>query len=227
MNFETLFLIISVVVYAVLAALALWGAYCVILVWRRSGQTRFSNEDEQDAFLDELEPLVREGNFDAVARMCDGDRRALPQLAMYAVAHRGMSLEQLRRRVVERFQQDVLADVDHRLSWIATVVKSAPMVGLLGTVIGMMGAFGNIQQPGSSPDPVQMAQDIEFALITTACGLSIAVPLVLATAGINNRLRKTEDLTGIGLGRFFELMAQQRDEEVVDYAAPEAAGMAT
>ena len=200
MNFETLFQIISVVVYLVLAALAVWGAYCVILVWRRIGQTRFTSENEQDAFLGDLEPLIRDGEWDAAARMCDGDRRALPQLALFAIAHRGLSLDQLKRRVVERFQQDLLADFDHRLSWVATVVKSAPMVGLLGTVIGMMGAFGNIQQPGSSPDPVRMAQDIEFALITTACGLSIAVPLVLATAGINIRLRKTEDLTGMGLG---------------------------
>lgn len=225
MNFETLFQLISIVVYVVLAVLAVWGAYCVILVWRRVGQTRFANENEQDAFLDELEPAVREGRYDAAAAMCDDDRRALPQLALYAIAHREMSLDKLRRRVVERFQQDVLTDVDHRLSWIATVIKSAPMVGLLGTVIGMMGAFGNIRQPGSSPDPVQMAQDIEFALITTACGLSIAVPLVLATAGINNRLRKTEDLTGIGLGRFFEALAEERGEAVDDFAQRSSADM--
>ena len=43
------------------------------------------------------------------------------------------------RQVVERFQQDVMADIEHRLSWVATVTKAAPMVGLLGTVIGMMG----------------------------------------------------------------------------------------
>ena len=227
MNLETLFLLIGVVVYAVLGALAVWGAYCVILVWRRVGQTRFANENEQDAFLDELEPLVREGRFDAAAGMCDGDRRAVPQLALYAIAHREMSLDKLRRRIVERFQQDVLADVDHRLSWIATVIKSAPMVGLLGTVIGMMGAFGNIQQPGSSPDPVQMANDIKFALITTACGLAIAVPLVLATAGINNRLRKTEDLTGIGLGRFFEALAEERGEAPSNYGQRTPADLVT
>jgi biopolymer transport protein ExbB/TolQ len=223
MNVETLFFIIGVIVYAVQGILAVWGAYCAILVWRRLGQTRFSSEAEQDAYLDELEPLVRKGRFEAVAEHCEGNRRALPQLVLYTIAHSEMSLGQLRRRVVERFQQDVLSDIHYRLGWVGTVVKSAPMIGLLGTVIGMIGAFGNIRQPGSSPDPVKMAHDIEFALITTANGLAIAVPLILATAAINNRLRKIEDLTGIGLGRFFEAMAEERGEAATEYASRRSA----
>jgi biopolymer transport protein ExbB/TolQ len=223
MNFETLFFIIGVIVYAVQGVLAVWGAYCVILVWRRLGQIRFSTEKEQDAYLDELEPSVRDGRFKAVAEICQGDRRALPQLALYAISHAELSLGKLRRRVVERFQLDVMSDIHYRLGWIGTVVKSAPMIGLLGTVIGMIGAFGNIRQPGSSPDPVQMAQDIEFALITTANGLAIAVPLILATAAINSRLRKTEELTGIGLGRFFEAMAEERGESSPSYASGQSA----
>jgi biopolymer transport protein ExbB/TolQ len=218
MNLEPLFYIIGVIVYAVQGVLAVWGAYCVILVWRRVGQTPFASEAEQDAFLDELEPLVRDGQLDAAAQLCEGDRRALPQLAQYALAHPDMALAKLQRRVVERFQQDVMADIYRRLGWVATVIKSAPMIGLLGTVIGMIGAFGNIRQPGSSPDPVKMAHDIEFALITTANGLTIAVPLILATAAINNRLRRAEDLTGIGLGRFFEALADEREDRVAGYS---------
>src|SRR5687768_8953521 len=115
MNVETLFFIIGVIVYAVQGILAVWGAYCAILVWRRLGQTRFSSEVEQDAFLDELEPLVQSGRFGSVAELCEGNRRALPQLILYAIAHSEMSLSQLRRRVVERFQLDVMSDIHYRL----------------------------------------------------------------------------------------------------------------
>ena len=76
--------------------------------------------------------------------MCDGDRRAMPQLAMYAINNRELGYEKVRRRVGERFQQDVMSDIEHRLSWVTTVIKSAPMIGLLGTVMGMMGAFANL-----------------------------------------------------------------------------------
>ncbi len=201
---DVLFSYLNNLVYLVLAGLALWGAYCVVMVWRRVGSTRFVDEYAQDEFLSELEQTLTAKNFGAATELCDGDRRAMPQLALYAVNHRELSYDKLRHRLAERFQQDVMSDIEHRLSWVGTVIKSAPMIGLLGTVMGMMGAFANLAQPGTTPDPVEMASDIQFALITTACGLAIAVPLVLATASINIRVRKMEDLVGWGLTRLFE-----------------------
>ena len=203
---EVLFSYLNDLVYVVLAGLALWGAYCVVMVWRRVGATRFTNEYEQDEFLSELEQTLAAKNFGAATELCNGDRRAMPQLALYAINHRELSYDKLRHRLAERFQQDVMSDIEHRLSWVGTVIKSAPMIGLLGTVMGMMGAFANLAQPGTTPDPVEMASDIQFALITTACGLAIAVPLVLATASINIRVRKMEDLVGWGPTRLFESM---------------------
>ena len=200
---QVLFTYLGYLVYVILALLALWGAYNVIMVWRRVSQTRFADEHEQEEFLTELEQTLAAKNFNAASELCDGDRRALPQLAMYAVTNRERGYDKLRRRVTERFQQDVMADIEHRLSWVTTVIKSAPMIGLLGTVMGMMGAFANLSS-GEKVDTIKMAEDIQFALITTACGLAIAVPLVLASASINIRLSKMEDLIGSGLGRLFE-----------------------
>ncbi|MCA9230537.1 MAG: MotA/TolQ/ExbB proton channel family protein [Planctomycetales bacterium] len=200
---ETLFVALGYGIYALLAVLALWGAFSVIMVWRRVAHTRFASEFDQDEFLNELEQALVAKNFSGAMELCDDDRRAMPQLALYAITNRELGVTKLQRRVAERFQQDVLADIDHRLSWVNTVIKSAPMIGLLGTVIGMMGAFANLSS-GDKVDTVKMAEDIQFALITTACGLAIAVPLVLCTASINIRLSKTEDLVGLGLGRLFE-----------------------
>ncbi len=202
---QVLFTYLGNFVYVVLAALALWGAYCVVMVWRRVGSTRFADEIEQDEFMEELEQSIQANNLQAAAELCEDDRRALPQLALFALNHRDLGYEKLRHRLAERFQQDVMSDIEHRLSWVGTVIKSAPMIGLLGTVMGMMGAFANLSS-GEKVDTIQMAADIQFALITTACGLAIAVPLVLATASINIRVRKMEDLVGWGLTRLFESM---------------------
>lgn len=202
---DTLIAILNNTVYAVLAFLALWGGYCLIMVFRRVGQTRFSNEEEQDEFLSEIEQALATKNYEEINELCEDDRRAIPQLALYAINHRELGPDKLRRRIAQRFQQDVLADIEHRLSWVATVTKSAPMIGLLGTVMGMMGAFANIST-GAKVDPAQMAGDIQFALITTALGLAIAVPLILASANVNIRIRKMEDLVGVGMTRLLESM---------------------
>ncbi len=200
---EIVFDILGWVVYGVLAVIALWGALCVVIVWRRVTQTRFRNEDQQEDFLDSLAVHLDQGDYERAAELCSDDRRAMPQLALFAIENRDMGYEKVRHRVAERFQQDVLADIEHRLSWVATVIKSAPMIGLLGTVMGMMGAFVNLSS-GEKVDTSRMAEDIGFALVTTACGLAIAIPLVLSTASINIRIRKMENLVGLGLNHLFE-----------------------
>lgn len=206
---QTLYGILNNLVYGVLAVLALWGFFCAILVWRRVEQTRFADEDEQEEFLGELELAVENGNYGAVSELCEGDRRAMPQLALFAISNRHLGPDKLQRRIAERFQQDVLSDIEHRLSWVATSIKAAPMMGLLGTVMGMMGAFANLSS-GDKVDTVKMASDIQFALITTAIGLSIAVPLIIATAKINIRIRKMEDLVGVGMSRLFEVLKSMK-----------------
>lgn len=200
-----LFNIIGWIVYCVLGLIAVWGAYCVVFAWRRVSQTRFRNEEHQEEFLSKLDESLYTSDFEAAIELCESDRRAMPQLALYAVANRELGYAKIRTRVVEHFQRYVISDLEHRLSWVATVIKSAPMVGLLGTVMGMMGAFSNLSS-GNQIDTAKMADDIGFALITTACGLAIAIPLVLCMASINIRIRKMEDLVSAGLVHLFETL---------------------
>jgi biopolymer transport protein ExbB/TolQ len=166
-------------------------------------RVQFRREADQDAFLDELEDNLQSGRFDEAAEMCENDRRAMPQLAYYAIENRDMEYHKLQRRLTERLENDVLADLEHRLDWVGTVIKTAPMLGLFGTVIGMMGAFANLGS-GTKVDPGQLAEDIFFALITTAIGLATAMPLLVCLAAINVRIRKMEDLVASGLTRLLE-----------------------
>ena len=175
----------------------------MIVVWRRVGQTSYSSEEEQEEFLDALDDHLIAGEFEEATKMCDEDDRAMSQLGLLAVVNREMGYRKIRTLITDRFQRDVLSDLEFRLSWVYTVIKSAPMVGLLGTVMGMMGAFQKLTQ-GDNIEPTQLAEDISFALITTACGLAIAIPLVLSTASINVRIRKLEDLVGVGMTRLME-----------------------
>ena len=199
----TVFDIAGIVLYTLLGITAFWGGLCVIVVWMRVGQKRFRSESEQDAFLDALEKPLSEKDFDAISDACQADRRAMPQLIYLAVVNRRIGYSKVRQLVLDRFQRDVLADLEHRLSYVNTVIKSAPMLGLLGTVVGMIGAFATLSSEGAG-DPTALAGNIATALYTTACGLAIAIPLVMCTANINVRIRKMEDLVGTGMTRFLD-----------------------
>ena len=189
--------------YGALALVALWGAFTAILVWRRLKLIRFRSEPDQNEFLTQVDEALARGDFDQAAQLCEGDERAVAQLVGLAVANRDLGFAKIRALLVDRFQRDVLADLEHRMSWVNTMIKSAPMLGLYGTVLGMMGGFGQLAS-GEKIDPGQLAGNISLALVTTAIGLTIAIPLILAASSINTRIRRFEDLVGYGVTRFLE-----------------------
>ena len=118
--------------YGALAAIAIWGAFCVVMVWYRVREKRFRSEDEQAEFLEALDEPMLQGDFEAAGQMLEGDKRAMSQLALLAILNRDLGYAKVRQLLVDRFQRDVLADLEHRLSWVNTCIKTAPMLGSAG-----------------------------------------------------------------------------------------------
>lgn len=205
---ESVFSTLAFAIYFVMAAIALWGAFCVVMVASRVRQKQFATEEQQTEFLNALETPLTRGDFDGAIQVCDGDRRATCQLSELAIVNRKMGFAKVKQLVADRFQRDVLQDLEYRLSWVYTVIKTAPMVGLLGTVLGMMAAFSKLADPSAKVEVPALAQDIQFALITTAMGLAIAIPLVLCTAYINVAIRKMEDMVSYGINHFLEIFKE-------------------
>ncbi|MBU6238847.1 MAG: MotA/TolQ/ExbB proton channel family protein [Planctomycetes bacterium] len=202
-DFSQIFNVVGQLSYVALAAVALWGAYYVFLVLTRVNAKRYKTEAAQDDFIDSIEEDLRRGNFNAVQDRCEGNKRALPMLVSYACKNRSIGYQKLKQLTLDRFQRDVIADLDYSIAWIVTVIKTAPMLGLFGTVVGMMGAFGKLAS-ATNVNPTDLAGDIRVALETTAIGLTIAIPLVMAMAAIHNRIRHMQDLVASGLSRIFE-----------------------
>lgn len=199
--------------YIVLGLMAVWGAFCTIMVWRRVGHFRFRSEDEQNEFLAKFDESMASKEYEATAQFCSEDPRAVPQLAALAVENRKLSYGKIRSILVDRFQRDVLGEMEHWLSWVYTMIKSAPMAGLYGTVLGMMGAFGQLAK-SDQVSPTLLAGNIMVALTTTALGLTIAIPLIICTNSIQLRIRKLEELVGYGLARILETIKQSQASDV-------------
>ena len=175
--------------YGFLAINFLWGLFCVILLWRRILALRFATEQSQAQFLGEVQEHLENGDFDAAAQVCEAEERALPQLTLAVIENRELSEPQLRQLVAELMQRKIFADLESRLSWVATVIKSGPLLGLFGTVLGMMAAFGRIGS-GQKIKQEQIALDISIALICTAMGLMTAIPFTYLLANLNIRVRQ-------------------------------------
>ena len=196
-------------IYASMAAVALYGVFTVILLARRITQKRFTSHAAAEEFLDGIRDGLAAQKYDAAADLCDSPgywSKAVPQLILVGLANRTRPINKIRKQMGEHFMREILADLEYRMSWINTVVKTAPMLGLLGTVTGMIAAFGKIAGAAASGGmkPEQLAGDISFALFTTAMGLMIAVPLVVMGAWIRVRIGKLSDQVEQYLGVFLE-----------------------
>lgn len=99
------------------------------------------------------------------------------------------------RHVRSRFdevRQSMLHNIERRLIFLNTLVAAAPLMGLLGTVIGMLGTFAAISTGGGSETAGMVAAGISEALITTQTGLFIALPGIFLTLIIRRRKHAVE-----------------------------------
>ena len=189
--------------YGFLALNFFWGLFSVIMAFRRVWQLSFRNRQEQQAFMEELIPKLDAAQYAQASEMCAEDKRALPQLANVAILNRNIGFDALKQSLTELLTQDVLGELEYRTGWIATTIKSGPLLGLFGTVLGMMAAFGRIGR-GDKVQPSQIADEISIALICTAMGLATAIPFNFLLAAINIRIRRLQESLASGLVQVLE-----------------------
>ena len=80
--------------------------------------------------------------------------------------------------------------LEHRLSYLALIGTIAPMLGLMGTVQGMIASFDKIASSAVSPKPSELAEGISTALFTTLIGLGIALPAMIFYSILRNRIQR-------------------------------------
>lgn len=118
-----------------------------------------------------------------------------PLLAMLATAMQGQTASQVSEQEARESAARVAADhLEHLRSGIRiieVIATSAPLLGLLGTVLGMIEAFQALEAAGNKIDPAILSGGIWAALLTTAVGLIVAIPAVF---GVNFLERKLERL---------------------------------
>jgi biopolymer transport protein ExbB len=82
----------------------------------------------------------------------------------------------VQRILDEEIQVTLIPSLERRLNALDTLARGTPLLGLLGTVIGMIKVFFTLGIGQSAPDPALLSKGIGLALITTAAGLIVAIP---------------------------------------------------
>jgi biopolymer transport protein ExbB len=200
------------VIYGALAWLAVWGVYNAVLLYRGLAKKSL---DPAGPLLDRVRELTREGKFEAAVAACQDPswwHTALAQLMAVALKNRDKGLAKIKQIIVMEFHTEVIAGMENRLASISTIVRMGPLLGLLGTVASMIGAFGRI---GGSEKvaPAALAHDISLALWATGAGLLIATPMMILGNDIHAKLRRLRDRTERQLQEFLDVIEQTEPAE--------------
>ena len=110
----------------------------------------------------------------ALARALRGQRRGLPEAKI--------------REEVLRYGGDVLESLRAWFRPLEVIASLAPLLGLFGTVLGMIEAFRQLEQAGSQVNPAILSGGIWQALLTTAVGLAVAIPVVAVLNWLERRV---------------------------------------
>jgi biopolymer transport protein ExbB len=147
--------------------------------------------------LERLRSAAGGGDRAAMGAVLSGDRSLVAEIVRAAVGLTGEQGEGLSmERAIERAANEHVPAIKTRLWILRAVGHVAPLLGLMGTVVGLAMAFGDIAEAGLSQQSV--AKGISMALITTITGLGIALPTLFADyclrAWAEQRFRAVESL---------------------------------
>jgi biopolymer transport protein ExbB len=150
-----------------------------LVIWRLL--LNLSARTNVDAFLPQLQDkLVKEG-LDGALRFCKSQKGLIPvYLCAAGLETAPQGLAAMRRAMVNVVELEIMPRLNFLLALILAIAKIATMVGLLGTVISMIGTFSEITAMKSGSDLGSKGKDIGLALFATALGLVTAIPLVFA-----------------------------------------------
>ena len=143
-----------------------------------------------------VEQQLAEGNAQAAAELVRTDDSFLGQVVAAGLS----KLDRGHSHAVEAMQEvgeEETMKMEHNLSYMALIGNISPMIGLFGTVQGMIAAFRTIATSGSTPKPSELAMDISTALFTTLAGLAIAIPAIAVYNILRNRVQRMTMQVGV------------------------------
>ncbi|MCS6927096.1 MAG: MotA/TolQ/ExbB proton channel family protein [Candidatus Binatia bacterium] len=164
-----------------------------------------------------LHAQVQDGNLSIALRICREYPTALGRLFETAILHRAQERAELTRRL-ERLGGDVVAELESYMSTLATIIGVAPMLGFLGTIIGLIKAFMSWETMGEGITINVLAGGIYEAMITTAAGLSVAIPYYLIYNHLVTRVKVLARLAEERTEEFVDLLTEEPPKESVRHA---------
>jgi len=135
---------------------------------------------QNEGMWNKLQPVLAEGDFDTAREMTSEDNSTVSQLLSMGLARQGA----VRRRedieiAMEESMMEIIPQLEKRTSYVALGANVATLLGLLGTIVGLIQAFTAVANANPAEKADLLSASISVAMNTTAFGLIAAIPLLV------------------------------------------------
>lgn len=168
-----------------LAILSIISIY--IFVERCIAITRARKEDS--SFMQRIRDYIHDGEIESARNLCARTDTPYARLILKGISRIGRPMNDV-LVAIENTGNIEIANLEKGLPWLATTAAGGPMIGFLGTVIGMVNAFYNLASAGTSANISVLADGIYEALVTTVAGLIVGIIALFAYNYLVARINK-------------------------------------
>lgn len=153
--------------------------------------------------VDEIRALFDDQQYQEAMELCENEDTYFTRVCAAGIAKIGHPFETMEKSLEEMGDEESIK-LHQKIGWLALIANVAPMMGLLGTVAGMISAFNTIASSGGQASPAELAGGISQALLTTMFGLIVAIPTTGAFAFVRNKMVKAVIEIGAIIEDIFE-----------------------
>jgi biopolymer transport protein ExbB len=140
-------------------------------------------------FMDTLKDFIHDGKIKAARELCEKNNTPVARLLEKGLSRIGRSLSDI-REAVENTGNAEVARLERGIPTLASIAGGAPMIGFLGTVVGMIQAFYNMASAGNNIDITMLSGGIYVAMITTVAGLIVGIVAFFGYNYLTSRISK-------------------------------------
>ncbi|TRX51412.1 MotA/TolQ/ExbB proton channel family protein [Fulvivirga sp. M361] len=162
-----------------------------------------------DQFMSQIRQQVEKGDVDGARMTCQQHDSPVARMIEKGVARIGSPLKNIEVSI-ENVGKIEIFKLEKNLSLLATISGAAPMLGFLGTVIGMIQAFISIAQEEGSVSPKLLSEGIYTAMVTTAAGLFVGILAYLGYNYLVTRVQKVIHKMEYNSIDFIDLLQEPR-----------------
>jgi len=165
-------------------------------------------------FMDSMRTVLRQNRVQEAVEICDETEGPIARIMKAGILKHNRGKADIREAIEDAGHLE-LPRLERYLSALATCANVAPLLGLLGTVAGMIKAFAQIQHKQGQVNPSDLAEGISNALITTAAGLTVAIPALVAYNYFITRVENLVVEMEISSSELVELLTKSHGEHEI------------